>query len=98
MVTITGVEMSRDLKNARIYFSTAGTGKDRSAALEGFTSAGGYIKRTLAEKLELRYMPGLRFQYDESIEYGSRIEKLLKSINEADEPDHRPDPKPSGTE
>jgi ribosome-binding factor A len=82
MTIITGVEMSPDLKNARIYFSTSGGSKQRREdAAEGFESAVGYIKRRLSRELDLRYMPVLKFFYDESFDYGARIEKVLKSIH-----------------
>ena len=80
MSTITGVKMSRDLKTARIYFATSGGRKSSKEAAEGFNSARGYVKRALAQQLGLRYMPELKFFYDESFEYGSRIDKMLKSI------------------
>lgn len=88
MAVITGVEMSRDLKSARIYFSTSAGDKGRvKAAQAGFRSALGYIRRTLARELELRYMPTLRFFYDESFDYGARIDAVLKSVRHDDDPD-----------
>ena len=81
MVTITGVEMSRDLRIARIYFITSGSPKSIEEAAEGFKSALGYVKRTLASRLGLRYMPDLKFFYDESFNYGSRIDNIIKIIN-----------------
>ena len=80
MATITNVKMSRDLKLARIYFSIYGDNNKREAAAKGFESARGFIKRSLARKLSLRYMPDLIFFYDESFDYGSHIEELLKRI------------------
>jgi len=78
--TITGVKMSRDLKFARVYFITSG-GKERvEEAIEGFKSALGYVKRKLASQLGLRYMPELRFFYDYSFDYGSHIDKIIKSV------------------
>jgi ribosome-binding factor A len=50
------------------------------AAAKGFESACGFIKRRLARKLSLRYMPDLKFFYDESFDYGSQIDELLKKI------------------
>ncbi len=89
MITITGVKMSRDLKVARVYFTTSGGKKSMEEATEGFKSALGYVKRTLANKLGLRYMPDLKFFYDESFEYGSHIDKVLKSIKTDDEPNNK---------
>jgi ribosome-binding factor A len=78
--TITNVKMSRDLRVARIYFTTTGNKKSAEEALEGFKSAIGYVKRTLAGQLGLRYMPELKFFYDESFDYGSHIDKILKDV------------------
>jgi len=80
MATITGVKMSRDLRIARIYFTTSGGQKSIEEASEGFKSALGYVKRTLASQLGLRYMPDLKFFYDESFSHGSHIDKILKVI------------------
>jgi len=90
MATITGVKMSRDLKTARIYFITAGGLKSSAEAVEGFRSAIGFVKRTLGQNLGLRYMPELKFFYDESFDYGERIEKVLKSIKADNGSDHTP--------
>ena len=91
MVTITSVKMSRDLKLARIYFSIYGDSSKRDAAAKGFESARGFIKRSLARRLGLRYMPDLKFFYDESFDYGSHIEQLLGKITTDNGPDHQSD-------
>jgi ribosome-binding factor A len=83
--TITGVKMSRDLKFARVYFVTSGGKESMEAAAEGFKSALGYVKRKLAAQLGLRYMPELRFFYDDSFDYGSHIDKMIKSVRSEDE-------------
>jgi len=81
MVTITGVKMSRDLRIAKIYFSIAEAGdKRKTDAIDGFKSASGYLKQKLARELGLRYMPVLKFFYDESFDLGAKIESLLKSV------------------
>jgi len=80
MATITSVRVSRDLRIARVYFTTSGNKKRGREAVEGFKSAVGYVKRTLAQQLGLRYMPDFKFFYDESFEYGSHIDQMLKSI------------------
>ncbi len=83
MAVITAVKVSPDLKNARIYFSVPGGETERRQdAAEGFRSAGGFIKRYLGDRLDLRYMPELKFFYDESFDYGARIDKLLKSLED----------------
>ena len=78
--SITDVKMSRDLRIARIYFVASGNKKSMEEAAEGFNSALGYVKRTLARQLGLRYMPDLKFFYDESFDYGSQIDKVLKAV------------------
>jgi ribosome-binding factor A len=80
--------MSRDLRIARIYFVAPGNEKAIQKAAEGFKSALGYVKRTLACQLGLRYMPDLKFFYDESFDYGSRIDRVLKAIKAENEPDN----------
>ncbi|QTA93390.1 30S ribosome-binding factor RbfA [Desulfonema magnum] len=83
MTVITGVEMSADLKNARIFFSTSAGSEDRQKEVAaGFQSAMGYIRRTLARELELRYMPTLKFYYDTSFDYGAHIDNVLKKIED----------------
>lgn len=81
MTTITGVKMSTDLKIARVYFAIFGDSKSRDQAIEGFKDARGYVKRILARKLGLRYMPDIKFFYDESFDYMSHIDTILKSEN-----------------
>ncbi|CAB1083550.1 Ribosome-binding factor A [Olavius algarvensis Delta 1 endosymbiont] len=83
--------MSRDLKLARIYFTIYGDSEKSEAAAQGFESARGFIKRSLAGKLGLRYMPDLKFFYDESFEYGSQIDQLLDKISTHNGSDHQSD-------
>ena len=86
--SITDVKLSRDLRIARIYFVISGNKKNVEEALEGFKSAIGYVKRTLARQLGLRYMPDLKFFYDESFEYGSHIDNVLKALKADNGPDN----------
>lgn len=84
-VIITGVKMSRDLKLATIYFTaphqvTSDDVQYKEEAAKGFQSALSFIKRTLAQNLGLRYMPDFKFHYDESFEYGARIETVLRAL------------------
>lgn len=80
-VTITGVDMTRDLKIARIYFVTSDEAETtQEEAIAGFEKARGFIKYTLAQELNLRYMPEFQFFYDKSIEYGFHIETVIKRL------------------
>lgn len=80
-IMITGVKVSTDLKLAKIYFVSQLGSVDRQPVLDGFEKARGFIKRALAGQLGLRYMPDLKFFYDDSFDYGERIEQILKRVN-----------------
>jgi ribosome-binding factor A len=82
LTTVTGVEVSRDLKLARIYFTTPDAEQKKEAVIKGFESARGFIKRALANELDLKYMPDIKFFYDDSLEYGSHIDRLIKLTKE----------------
>jgi ribosome-binding factor A len=88
--TITGVKMSPDLKIAKIFFVTYGSTTDSEETKAGFMSARGYLKRHLAGKLGLRYMPEFQFYYDESLDYGTKIDNLIKTALKNHESDHSP--------
>ncbi len=79
--TITAVEVSRDLRFARVYFVSLGGVAESDTVMAGFIRAKGYLKRILAGRLGLRYMPDLTFFYDESFDYGDHIERLLKQLD-----------------
>ena len=78
-VTITACKTTGDLSFVKVYFTTL---NDREATLRALKSASGFIRRELAERVELRHIPELNFVYDESIEYGNKIEQIIKEINE----------------
>ena len=80
-VTITACDVTSDLSYAKIYFTTL---DDSNETLKALKSAKGFIRKTLADRIELRHIPELEFIYDESIEYGKRIEEKIKEIHEED--------------
>lgn len=86
--TITGVKMSADLRIARIYFTTSEGPDSAEQAGDGFESAIGFLKRQMAQGLKLKYMPDLHFFYDESIDYGQHIDRLLQKIKADNDTDH----------
>ena len=93
-VTITGVKLTRDLRLAKIYFALSdavqdGGDKAQRDAAQGFKSALGFIKRSLAQQLGLKYMPDLRFYYDPSFDYGLKIETLLKTLKNDHASNHK---------
>ena len=77
-VTITACDITSDLSYAKVYFTTLGDTKETLKALK---NAKGFIRRTLADRIELRHVPELEFIYDESIEYGKRIEEIIEDIH-----------------
>ena len=84
MAVVTGVKVSRDVKTAVVYYTVTGGKESKDAAAKGFQDARGFIKRALAGQLGLRYMPEVTFIYDASIDYGTHIDNLIKSIHEND--------------
>lgn len=78
-VTITAVDTTNDLSFAKVYFTSL---DDELETLKALKSAKGFIKKELAERIELRHIPDLEFIFDKSIEYGNRIEQKIKEIHE----------------
>lgn len=77
-VTITDVEMSPDLKHARVYFSVLGDEQAKEDTGRGLRRARKHLRALIAERMELRYVPDLRFILDETAERAARIEALLR--------------------
>ena len=77
-VTITAVEVSNDLSFAKVYFTTL---DDREHVEHDLNNAAGFFRSLLAERLIMRHTPELRFIFDESIEYGAKIEKIIDSLH-----------------
>jgi len=90
---ISEVKMSADLKLAKIYYTLPDRTNAQADALAGFKSASGFVKRTLARELGLRYMPDLKFYYDDSFDYGAKIDSLIRSLHKEDETDSKPSEK-----
>lgn len=78
-VTITAVKISPDLQIASVYFRIM-PGEDIETAKRGLERAAGFFRARLAESLDVRRVPNLRFFFDESVEHGARIEHLLTKI------------------
>ena len=79
-ITLTGAEVSKDLRRARIYFSLLGDGQRRAEALSGLKSATGFIRAKIAKELKLRFVPTIEFVYDETQDHARRIEDLLQQV------------------
>ncbi|MGE0682296.1 MAG: 30S ribosome-binding factor RbfA [Candidatus Binatia bacterium] len=80
-ITVTGVRMSPDLKTAKIFFTTRQE-EEPTEVLAGLRKATGFIKRQVASRLQLRYIPDLEFRYDETLEKVNRLESLLRQAAE----------------
>lgn len=80
-VTVTGVDVTGDLQQAKIYISVLGSDEEKEATLQGLSKASGFIRSEIGKRIRLRKTPEISFHFDESIEYGNRIEQLLSEVN-----------------
>lgn len=92
-VTITRVQMSPDLQQARIFYTVLGDEKARTASARALQRAAPFLRRQIGSRLRLRRVPDLIFQFDESIAGQDRIEQLLHELHTHDEPAQNP-PRP----
>ncbi|MDG4655943.1 30S ribosome-binding factor RbfA [Ectobacillus antri] len=80
-VTVTDVQVSGDLQLAKVYISVLGDDEQRQNTLKGLAKAKGFIRSEIGQRIRLRKTPEITFEFDESIDYGHRIETLLHEIN-----------------
>lgn len=85
LVSVTTVEVVRDLKYAYIYISVLGNDQDK--VMEGFRSAAGYIRKEIGRQVNLRYTPEVIFKVDDSIERGIHMSKLIDELHVNSEKD-----------
>lgn len=78
LVSVTSVEVVRDLKYAYVYISVLGNDTDK--VMEGFQSAAGYIRKEVGKKVNLRYTPEMVFRVDDSIERGIHMSRLIDDL------------------
>ncbi|MDR0270036.1 30S ribosome-binding factor RbfA [Paenibacillus sp.] len=83
-LTVTGVEVTNDLSQAKVYLSVLGDEEQKSNSLKALEKANGFLRSELGKRIRLRHIPELIFKFDESIAYGSHIEKLLGEISKND--------------
>jgi ribosome-binding factor A len=79
-VTVTAVDTSPDLRHATVHVSVLGNERDREASLEGLRSAHGYLQKRVATELHLKHTPTLDFAFDDSVQRGVRISKLIDEV------------------
>ena len=81
-VTITRVELSPDLKLARVYYSLLGEAKEKKSTEIALSRAKGVLKKHMASHLNMRFTPDIEFIFDDSIEYNLHLEEIFKKIKE----------------
>jgi ribosome-binding factor A len=81
-VTITGVEMSKDLRHAKVFYSTMGSDKARKESGAALNHAAGWIRHELGQRIRMKFLPEIVFYEDTSMAYGEKIDQLLDQIRE----------------
>ncbi len=79
-ITVTGVKLTGDLREAVIYVSLFGKEEEKKASMDALNQAKGFIRRELGQRLKVYYTPSIFFAEDTSLDYGMHIEGLLKKI------------------
>lgn len=82
LVTVTGVNVTRDLSLAKVYFSVSDEENELKDAERGLKSAAPFIRHELGKAMRLRFTPEIRFEYDKSFAYGQNIENLLRQVKD----------------
>ncbi|WP_308639287.1 30S ribosome-binding factor RbfA [Paenibacillus silvisoli] len=80
-ITVTGVDLTNDLSQARVYLSVLGSEEQKEETLKALARGTGFLRSELGKRIRFRHTPELLFKFDSSIEYGSKIEALLHTIN-----------------
>ncbi|MBI5814647.1 MAG: 30S ribosome-binding factor RbfA [Nitrospinae bacterium] len=86
-VSITRVEMAKDLRHANVFVSVFGPEKDKQKTMEALKSGAGFIRGLLGKRLNLRATPELTFHLDDSMEHSARIQELLRKVKKEEEPE-----------
>jgi len=82
LVTVTGVDVTRDLRHAKVFVSILGSEAERAATLDGLASVASHLRPRIGRALRLRLAPEIAFQLDESVARAARIESLLAQIHD----------------
>lgn len=83
--SITRVEVSGDLRHAKVFVSVMGTSQEQEETMKGLKHANGFLRHELATRLVLRYMPELAFKLDTSIAEGARVLELIRRVEEEEQ-------------
>ncbi|NLP14009.1 MAG: 30S ribosome-binding factor RbfA [Clostridium sp.] len=85
IISITHLNVTKDLRYAKVFVSIMGTEEEKNSSLEGLRSAAGFIRREIGHRIQLRYTPEIQFELDNSIERGAYITKLIDETSKKDE-------------
>ncbi|PTW01661.1 ribosome-binding factor A [Halanaerobium saccharolyticum] len=84
-VSVTDVEVSGDLRHAKVFISVYGTDKEKEETLEGLQQAQGFVRKLVGERIKIHHTPEIIFRYDDSIENGVHISEIIKDLKESGE-------------
>ncbi|MDI6717261.1 MAG: 30S ribosome-binding factor RbfA [Actinomycetota bacterium] len=84
-VTITGVDVTPDLRIAKVYISVLGNREQKERTLSGLQSSSGFIRKVLSKRIKMKHFPELRFVFDPSIEAAMRIEKVIARLRKKEQ-------------
>lgn len=84
-VSITDVEVSGDLRHAKVFISVYGTDKEKEETLEGLQQAQGFVRKLVGERVKIHHTPEIIFRYDDSIENGVHISEIIKDLKDSGE-------------
>lgn len=85
LISVTKVEVTKDLRHAKIFLSIYGEESEKQKVFEGLKNAEGFIRKELAHRVRMKFIPEISFKMDESIEYGIHIYKLLEEVQKQED-------------
>ena len=89
-ITVTRVEVTPDIRNAKVNFSLLGGKEEKEIAVEGLNSASGFIRKILGERMRFKFVPELLFRLDESAEYSIHLNEIFEKIHKEKEKKNEP--------
>ncbi|MFJ8261492.1 30S ribosome-binding factor RbfA [Rummeliibacillus sp. NPDC094406] len=84
-VTVTDVDVTGDLQQATVYITSLGSERERQDTMKGLEKAKGFIRSEISKRIRLRITPEISFEFDSSVEYGNRIDTLLRQLHDSQE-------------
>ena len=87
-VTVIGVDLSPDLRHAKVFVSAMGTDRQKKESMDALNHASGWIRHELGQRIRMKFLPEIVFRPDTSMDHGERIDQLLEDIRERSGIDH----------